>query len=316
MPILSLVPEVVQELGEELLGTFHIREGDQRLLDETGRAPAAWVRVLGSNLEFEREHSVGDTTLSPRFDGETLGFQLGLDLFARRADDGSTDRLGLIYGHAEAKGDVYGAVLGRFGIRAGELEVTADSIGAYATHIDRRGWYVDAVLMHNWFSAEGESFLNVQGEGEGRSLLGSIEGGYPLALTSRWKIEPQMQLVAEWIEPGDTADRYAAIRYDDMTVFRARLGARLIGSYTFRGGDYQPFVEAHLWQTVGATSFVRFNNDALAIDHDRSRVALSLGLIANMHRNVDFYGRVNWSRNIDDVEYESFGGDLGVRIRW
>jgi outer membrane autotransporter protein len=316
VPILSLIPEVVQELGEELLGTFHVRQGDQRLLDETGRTPAAWVRVLGSKLEFERDHSVGDMTLSPRFDGETLGFQLGLDLFARRDDNGGTDRLGLVYGHAQAKGDVYGAVLGRFDVRAGELDVTANSLGAYATQIDRRGWYVDAVLMHNWFSAEGESFLNVQGKGEGRSLIGSVEGGYPLALTRRWQLEPQAQLVVERIKAEDAADRYAAIRYDGLTVFRARLGARLIGSYTIRGGDYQPFVEAHLWQTFGPTNSIRFNNDALVTDHDRSRAVFSLGLIANTHRKVDFYGRLNWSHNIDDVEYESFGGDLGVRIRW
>lgn len=317
--MLSIVPEVARELGASLLGTFHIRQGDQRLLGETGLAPAGWVRLFGSEVDGESDQTVGGTTfqLAPRFDGDIQGFQAGVDLAAGRRDDGSANRVGLMFGRARARGQVFGHALAESGLHVGRLEMRVDSLGLYATHIGGdSAWYVDLVLMRNELTADGRSSLGLRSGTEGSSNLASIEAGRRFRLSDRWKVEPQAQFVAERARFDDTADRYSSVEYERSATFRGRLGARLVGEYVMAGGEFQPFAEAHVWRSFGADSHIRFNGDALILDPGRTELALSAGLVARTYSKMDFYGRVNWSRGLDNLRYESFGADAGVRIRW
>jgi hypothetical protein len=71
------LPPAAAQLTLNALGTFHDRQGDQRLLSETGAFGAGWGRVYGKNFD-----QTWAGTVTPRLDGSLNGFQVGNDLFA------------------------------------------------------------------------------------------------------------------------------------------------------------------------------------------------------------------------------------------
>ena len=89
MPIWSVLPPAAAQLTLTALGTFHDRQGDQRLLNETGAFGAGWGRVYGKNLD-----QTWAGTVTPRLDGSLNGFQVGNDLFASQTSEGKPNAAG------------------------------------------------------------------------------------------------------------------------------------------------------------------------------------------------------------------------------
>lgn len=128
VPTWSVVPPAAAQLSLSALGTFHDRQGDQRLLTETGALGAGWGRVYGKNLE-----QTWAGTVTPRLDGSLNGFQVGNDLFSSQLAGGQTQRSGFFIGHSRLQGDVDGFNQGFEGKRSGNVELKGDNLGAYWT---------------------------------------------------------------------------------------------------------------------------------------------------------------------------------------
>ncbi|MGH8385972.1 MAG: autotransporter outer membrane beta-barrel domain-containing protein [Pseudomonas sp.] len=312
VPTWSALPPAAAQLALSALGTFHDRQGDQRLLIETGTFGAGWGRVYGKNFD-----QTWAGTVTPRLDGSLNGFQVGNDLFGSQLAGGQTQRTGFFVGHSRLKGDVDGFNQGFEDKRAGKVELEGDSLGAYWTLTDPGNAYLDAVAMYTWLDGDSHSDRGLKIDNHGHAVTLSAEAGYPFAVSSSWVIEPQAQIIHQQVELDSQDDGISRVTFDSDPSWTGRMGARLKGTYDLSGLPLEPYLRANLWHTFSGTDTVTF---AATTDIDTEQKSswadLGVGAILTLAPNVSVYANVDYSSNLDSNQQRATTGNLGIRWSW
>lgn len=312
VPVYAAASRAGALIGLSTLGTFHQRQGEQRLLREEGPVAAGWGRTFGEHL---RQQWSG--TVSPSLDGNLQGYEVGHDLFAITAENGYRQHAGLYVGHTRLKGDVKGFALGFEDNPVGDVRLDGDSVGAYWTLIGPQQWYLDTVLQYTDLDGRARSDRGVKLDLEGHALAASVETGYPLALGSRWVIEPQVQLIAQKVDFDTRNDGISNVSQDSQSQWTGRLGARLKGNYVAARVPLEPYLRSNLWRSFGGHDSLRFDGgEPIKTDQASTWMDVGAGLTAQLSADVAVYGGVSYSANLDSRQQESVGGNLGLRISW
>lgn len=312
VPVWSVLPPAVAQLALTALGTFHDRQGDQRLLKETGAFGAGWGRVYGKNIE-----QTWAGTVTPRLDGSLNGFQVGNDLFGSQTSGGQTQRTGFFVGHSRLKGDVDGFNQGFQDKRAGKIELQGDSLGLYWTLTDPKGWYLDTVAMYTWLNGDSHSERGLKIDNDGHAMTLSVEAGYPVAVADNWVVEPQLQVINQTVDLKRQDDGISKVSFDSDTAWTGRLGARLKGCYDVAGLPLEPYLRVNLWHTMSGTDTVTFDDSTEINTRQRSSSAdLGLGAILTLAPAVSVYANADYSSNIDSNPLRGMSGNLGIRMSW
>jgi outer membrane autotransporter protein len=312
VPTWSVLPPAAAQLTLNALGTFHDRQGEQRLLSETGAFGAGWGRVYGKNLE-----QTWAGTVTPRLDGSLNGFQVGNDLFSSQTSGGQHQRVGFFVGHSRLQGDVDGFNEGFQHNSAGKIKLEGDSYGLYWTLTDPYGWYVDTVVMGTRFDGDNHSDRGVKLDNRGHALTLSAEAGYPLPISDTWVIEPQAQLIHQKISLDSQDDGISRVSFDSDGAWTGRLGARLKGRYQVSGLPVEPYLRANLWHTFSGTDSVTFDaSDVITTEQKSSTADIGLGVVLTLDRAVSVYASTDYTSNIDSNDLRGVVGNLGVRISW
>lgn len=312
VPVWSALPPAAAQLALTALGTFHDRQGDQRLLKETGAFGAGWGRVYGKNIE-----QTWAGTVTPRLDGSLNGFQVGNDLFGSQTSGGQTQRTGFFVGHSRLKGDVDGFNQGFQDKRAGKIELQGDSLGLYWTLTDPKGWYLDTVAMYTWLNGDSHSERGLKIDNDGHAMTLSVEAGYPVAVADNWVVEPQLQAINQTVDLKRQDDGISKVSFDSDTAWTGRLGARLKGRYDVAGLPLEPYLRVNLWHTMSGTDTVTFDDSTEINTRQRSSSAdLGLGAILTLAQAVSVYANADYSSNIDSNPLRGMSGNLGIRMSW
>ena len=312
VPTWSVLPPAVAILTLTALGTFHDRQGDQRLLTETGAFSAGWGRVYGKSLD-----RTWAGTVMPRFDGSLEGFQIGNDLYGSHTSGGQTQRTGFFVGHTRLRGDVDGFNQGFEGRRAGKVELHGDSLGLYWTLTDPQGWYIDTVAMGTRLDGSSSSERGLEIQNKGHALTLSAEAGYPIALSGNWVVEPQVQLINQRISLDSQDDGISRVSFDSDTSWTGRLGARLKGRYEVNGMPVEPYLRSNFWHTFSGTDTVSFDHtNRIKTEQKSSSADIGIGLIVSISSSVSLYTSADYSSKIDGNDLEGVVGNLGVRVSW
>jgi len=312
VPTWSVLPPAAAQLTLMALGTFHDRQGDQRLLTETGAFGAGWGRAYGKDVD-----QTWAGTVTPRFDGSIKGFQVGNDLYAAPTSDGQTQRIGFFVGHTELNGNVDGFNLGFKGRRAGKVELDGDSYGLYWTLIDSSGGYLDAVVMGTRLNGDNRSERGIKIDNRGHALTLSAEAGYPFAVAGGWVLEPQAQIIHQKISLDSQDDGISKVKFDSDSTWTARFGARLKGAYRVSDMPVEPYLRANIWHTFSGTDTVTFDGAQRIETEQRASTAdLGVGVIVSLATSVSAYAGVDYSNNLDSNQQRSVAGNVGVRISW
>lgn len=312
VPTWSVLPPAAAQLTLNALGTFHDRQGDQRLLSETGAFGAGWGRVYGKNLD-----QTWAGTVTPRLDGSLNGFQVGNDLYSSLTSGGQTQRLGFFIGHSRLQGDVDGFNEGFQDNSAGKVKLEGDSYGLYWTLTDPYGWYIDTVVMGTRFDGDSHSDRGVELDNRGHALTLSAEAGYPFALNDTWVVEPQVQVIHQKISLDSQDDGISRVSFDSDDAWTGRLGTRLKGRYQVSGMPLEPYLRANLWHTFSGTDSVTFDDsDVISTEQKSSTADVGLGVVLTLDRAVSVYASTDYSRNIDSNDLRGMSGNIGIRISW
>ncbi|HCS43819.1 MAG TPA: autotransporter outer membrane beta-barrel domain-containing protein, partial [Pseudomonas sp.] len=312
VPTWSVLPPAAAQLTLAALGTFHDRQGDQRLLTETGALGAGWGRVYGKNFD-----QTWAGTVTPRLDGSLNGFQVGNDLFGSQLAGGQTWRTGFFVGHNRLKGDVDGFNQGFEGKRAGKVELEGDSLGLYWTLTDPDGGYLDTVAMYSWLDGDNHSERGLAIDNEGHVLTLSAEAGYPFPVAANWVVEPQAQVIHQKVSLDSQDDGISRVSFDSDSAWTGRLGARLKGRYTVSGQPLEPYLRANLWHTFSGTDRVTFDHsDHIETQQKSTQADVGVGLILSLAPSVSVYASADYSSNIDSNQQRAMSGNLGVRFSW
>ncbi|WP_335944713.1 autotransporter outer membrane beta-barrel domain-containing protein [Pseudomonas sp. G166] len=312
VPTWSVLPPAAAQLTLMALGTFHDRQGDQRLLTETGAFGAGWGRVYGKDLD-----QTWAGTVTPSLDGSIKGFQVGNDLYSSALSAGQTQRIGFFVGHTELNGDVKGFNLGFEDRRAGKIELDGDSFGLYWTLIAPSGGYVDTVVMGTRLDGDNRSERGVKIDNRGHALSLSAEAGYPFAVAAMWVLEPQVQIIHQKISLDSQDDGIAKVEFDSDSAWTGRLGARLKGRYQVSGMPVEPYLRANLWHTFSGTDAVTFDNAQRIETQQRASTGdLGAGVILSVAPTVSVYAGADYGQNLDSNQQRGMSGNLGIRISW
>ncbi|NGO55390.1 autotransporter outer membrane beta-barrel domain-containing protein [Allomesorhizobium camelthorni] len=311
VPTYSVVAPVAHHLALSNLGTFHERRGEQALLQGKDFLPVVWGRVFGQ--DFERKWS---GTVAPSFDGDLFGFQAGADLFGWESASGHRDRAGLFVSHSRMDGDVRGQALGWNDLSVGEMDLDGTSFGAYWTHIGPTGWYLDGIAMGTWFNGSATSSRGVGIDLDGSGVAVSLEGGYPIALTEGWTLEPQAQLIWQHLSFDDQEDRFSTVSFDLDDAVTGRLGVRLQGEMMFGEMKLQPYLKANLWHEFGATDSISFGPNVIATELEGTLLEAGGGIVANVTENVSIFATGDFTTELDGERTRILEGNIGLSIKW
>jgi len=312
VPAWSVVPPAAAQLTLTALGTFHDRQGDQRLLTETGALSAGWGRVYGKNLD-----QTWAGTVTPRLDGSLNGFQVGNDLFSSQLAGGQTQRSGFFIGHSRLQGDVDGFNQGFEGKRSGNVELKGDSLGAYWTLTDPAGAYFDAVAMYTWLNGDNRSESGLKIDNDGHVTTLSAEVGYPITVAGNWVVEPQAQAIYQKVKLDSQDDGISHVSFDSDSAWTGRVGARLKGRYEVSGRPLEPYLRANIWHTFTGTDTVTFDHvDQVETQQRASSADLGIGMVLSVAASVSVYAGVDYTSNIDSNQQRGTFGNVGVRVKW
>ncbi|WP_342315537.1 autotransporter outer membrane beta-barrel domain-containing protein [Lysobacter sp. FW306-1B-D06B] len=319
----ALAPTTLQ-YGRSLLDTLHERVGEQeqlrnRDLPEQFRIDGFWGRLIYVNGEKDAE-GAGIYDRGPEYDYVLTAVQLGLDLKREEDQDGPRDHAGLYaaIGHAETQ------VEHVFSNLAGDVFVDGYTLGGYWTRYSEREAYLDGVLQATWYDASAQSVRRIRMQTDGWGLAASIEGGYPFRTRNEWEIEPQAQLIYQWIDLGDSSDLAADVHFDDNESLLARLSARLSREWNSKGYESGPldhtgWARLSVWHEFKGDPVTSFSSRLGDIPFDAdlggSWWEVEIGYTGDLDRNRFLYTNLGYSQGFDD-DRRAWEAKLGFRANW
>lgn len=307
----AVVPPAAYYLGMSTLGTFHERRGEQSLLQGTGWMPATWARVFGQDTEVK-----WSGTVAPTFDGSLAGFQAGFDIYGFESASGHHDRAGFFVGYARMSGDIRGQALGWNDYDVGSLGLNGTSVGGYWTHVGPGGWYLDGVVMGTWYNGSTTSSRHVSIDLDGTGFTASLEGGYPIALTPGWTLEPQAQIIWQTTSFDDQHDGFSTVVFDNESDFTGRIGLRLQGDMPDGGVPMKPYLKANLWHGFGSDQGLDLGGDPIVTELDGTSLELGGGVVANLTDKVSLHVTGDYTTNLGGEKRRILEGNIGLTVKW
>ena len=293
------------------LGTFHERRGEQSLLTPGDNFSAAWGRVLGQDIKQE-----WSGTVDPSINGSIWGGQIGLDLLRRDSGNGHRDTAGLFFGYSTINANVKGQALGWNDLAVGSTDADVTSLGGYWTHMGPSSWYVDSVLLGSWFNGNAQSHRSIGVDTDGSGITASLEGGYPIAVTESWTLEPQAQLIYQHISINDQNDGFATVDFDTDDGWTGRVGLRLAGNLQTSIGSMQPYLKANLWHAFDGTDSIDFGSDVISTDFGGTSMELGGGIVATISKDVSLFATADYTFEVEGAKQQVVEGNVGLRVQW
>jgi autotransporter family porin len=143
--------------------------------------------------------------------------------------------------------------------------------------------------MGSWFSGDATSLRDVGIDIDGTGITASLEGGYPVALSQSWTLEPQAQLIWQHLYLDDQSDTFSTVSFDDDDGVTGRLGFRPQGKYETSSGLFQPYVKANIWHDFSGTDAVLFGPDAITTENESTSLELGGGITHDFTKNISTF---------------------------
>lgn len=318
------MPHANMELNYATLGTLHERVGENQTLAWNNCATCGgeaetqtWTRIFTKHLDVN-----GKNRLSR--EGDMYIFQAGHDFDIRyNQNDGSRRHTGIMasYGHYENDfSDYYRAENGRLSSNkyTGKGKTDSGAVGLYSTYYANDGSYLDLVgqasYLRNQYQARNGT--DVGQNGWGTAL--SVETGRPFVLqNSQWLIEPQAQLIYQYLHLQSFNDGAKQVKQDDTHGIRGRIGARLAYNQTNDQNRTNTFYGiANIWHDGNSAKAVHINNDSIKEKYNQTWGEVGLGLQIPAASNAYVYADTRYEHSFGGDRREGYRATLGFKYTW
>ncbi|KOQ95745.1 histidine kinase [Haemophilus sp. C1] len=331
-PAYTLVPRQNLELGYTMLDTLHQRRGENQTLswDKQGSywqdvEKQSWGRVIGKHLKLDGKERFGLKT-------NMYGFQVGhdFDVKTKQDDEGKLTRrfTGLYFGALRSHSKFYDEYRAKNGVVIADkltsrVKTTALNLGVTDTRYNENGTYIDWVGQLSWLNNRYSSVDGTQAKNHGWGAALSVETGRPYALGKdktnngdSWILEPQAQLIAQYLRLGNFNDGTRAVSQKGYGL-RGRVGFRL--AYN-KPNDKQRtrtyYFIGNIWHDFKATGNALIGRDKLTEKFDRTWWELGLGSQFSLSENTYLYADARYEKSFNNNSHKGYQGTVGVKYSW
>lgn len=320
------MPTADMELGFTTIGTLHERRGENQTYNITGSNNTAlgddqqqtWGRVLVKHLNKDGKKRL-DTA------GNQSVLQIGHDFILDENEKTGTRRhIGgyVAYGHNENDfRDQYHAKNGYIvdDHYTGKGRTDAISVGGYGTFYGNNGGYVDLVgqvtYLRNKYNARSNESVHQNGWG---AALSAETGKSFIVYGNNWFVEPQAQLVYQYLSLDDFNDRIRHVDQHDPSALRGRVGMRF--GYNGDIRDNLPpssfYGIANIWHDFVNPKSVDIGRDNLKEEYAKTWGEVGLGIQLPITRQSNFYSDVRYEKNFGSDKRKGFKGTMGYKYTW
>ena len=320
------MPTADMELGFTTIGTLHERRGENQTYNITGSNNTAlgsdqqqtWGRVLVKHLDKDGKKRLNTA-------GNQSVLQIGHDfILDENEKTGIRRHIGgyVAYGHNENDfRDQYRAKNGYIvdDHYTGKGRTDAVSVGGYGTFYGNNGGYVDLVgqvtYLRNKYNARSNESVHQNGWG---AALSAETGKSFIVYGNNWFVEPQAQLVYQYLSLDDFNDRIRHVDQHDPSALRGRVGMRF--GYNGDTRDNLPsssfYGIANIWHDFVNPKSVDIGRDKLKEDYAKTWGEVGLGIQLPITRQSNFYSDIRYEKNFGSDKRKGFKGTMGYKYTW
>ncbi|HFC6396381.1 TPA: autotransporter outer membrane beta-barrel domain-containing protein [Neisseria polysaccharea] len=328
----TLVPRQNLESGYAMLDTLHQRRGENQTLswDKQGSywqdvEKQSWGRVIGKHLKLDGKERFG-------FKTNMYGFQVGhdFDVKTKQDDEGKLTRrfTGLYFGALRSHSKFYDEYRAKNGIVIADkltshVKTTALNLGVTDTRYHENGTYIDLVGQLSWLNNRYSAVDGTGAKNHGWGAALSVETGRPYALGKdktnngdSWILEPQAQLIAQYLRLGNFNDGTRAVSQKGYGL-RSRVGFRLAHN---QPNDKQRtrtyYFTGNIWHDFKARGNALIGSDKLAGKFARTWWELGLGSQFSLSENTYLYADARCEKSFGSNKHHGCQGTVGVKYSW
>ncbi|PIT31823.1 autotransporter outer membrane beta-barrel domain-containing protein [Snodgrassella alvi] len=320
------MPTADMELGFTTIGTLHERRGENQTYNITGSNNTAlgsdqqqtWGRVLVKHLDKDGKKRLNTA-------GNQSVLQIGQDfILDENEKTGIRRHIGgyVAYGHNENDfRDQYRAKNGYIvdDHYTGKGRTDAVSVGGYGTFYGNNGGYVDLVgqvtYLRNKYNARSNESVHQNGWG---AALSAETGKSFIVYGNNWFVEPQAQLVYQYLSLDDFNDRIRHVDQHDPSALRGRVGMRF--GYNGDIRDNLPsssfYGIANIWHDFVNPKSVDIGRDNLKEEYAKTWGEVGLGIQLPITRQSNFYSDIRYEKNFGSDKRKGFKGTVGYKYTW
>ncbi len=295
--------KVNMDSGFTSLATLHERRGENALGLGDKKAQA-WARIIGKHSKDEGKE---------RFNYETdiYGVQAGYDFSIKNSEDGNR-YTGLYFANTVTNTDFYDRYRAENGVIAsdkytGKVKTKDFSLGLTTTKYYNNGFYLDLVGQLSFINNKYNSRDGVSAKQRGNALAFSVEGGKNYGLGSNWTIEPQAQLIYQYLNLKDFNDGVREVHYGNDSSLRARLGFRT----TYKKSFYSI---ANVWHDFSNTTEANIGSDVVKEKYSATWGEIGLGVQLPITNSAYVYSDIRYERSFtSNPKHKGYRGTVGFK---
>ncbi|WP_454843124.1 autotransporter family protein [Rahnella aceris] len=294
-------PFLNRQYGFSSMGSYHERTGDSVKRAQDG----TWARVGGSHDNYD----VGRFS----FDSDIRYIQIGKDLYQDETPRGNNVHAGVMISLGDQKTSSSDSARGLVGesTDTGDVSTDAYGIGGYYTVKTDSGAYLDFVGQVTDYHTEFQSETEAKQDGYGVAL--SAESGIPFAITQSWRLEPQAQVIYQYLHMRGFNDGIAAVAKTADNSVQARGGLRLSHQPQVDQPNITPYLNIDAVSTLSDAPAVTIGSTEISPDFSQSAWKAGGGITAPLSKNASFYTSANYQRGFDGKQ-EGYRGNIGINV--
>lgn len=327
------IPHVNQEQGFNTIGTLNERRGEYldsivanctNCKNQSSKLAngQTWGRILGKHVKQNGKDRLNTDT-------DIAGIQIGHDFLNQLNDNGSHNHTGTYIAYSRADTDFSDEYRAVNGIISGDKytgkgKSDAISIGVTNTYYTADNTYIDLVgqvsYLHNKYEARDGSNPDSQ---DGWGLALSAEAGRAFELSQlaagngSWIIEPQAQLIYQYVDLDSFNDKYRHVDQNGQDALRGRVGVRL--AYNGKTANSQSavfYTIGNVWHDFINPSKVDIGKDSLREKYAKTWGELGLGMKVAIQKNSYFYGDLRYEHDFGSSKREGYRASLSFEHKW
>lgn len=292
-------PVLNMQYGFDAIGTYHQRTGGD-VLHKDG----AWGRIVGTHTENDAGRYSYDT--------DTWYAQLGMDLMWDKNEENTERSAGILVTLGRQNTDAEDSLRSNnplYSVQTGSVDSDIYSFGGYYTLKAQDGGYIDAVGMGSWYKNSYDSTHDADQDGYGVAL--SVEAGKPFTLHENLKIEPQAQVIYQYLNLDDFNDDISHVSGVSTSNAQARGGVRLF----LDNPTLTPYLTLDAVTTIGDEPDVQIADQRLKAEFSDSWWQTGAGLAGKLSGNTTIYTDVRYQKGFDS-DLEGYSGNLGIKMNF